>query len=483
MKKLLKYILPTIVVGLIATGIVGAAVITPYFGGGTGTSTPPAKGSLLFGYSTTQYGVLPVGTNNLCLVASSTSALGAVWSSCSAGSGGGSNWLFSSATALSPTTTVGIIINASSTFSSTLNGNLTGNASTATNLASNPTNCAAGQYPLGIDASGNVESCTVAGGSFTTTTNDYWFNNTAGVTGNSNLVTVGTIGTGVWQGTSVKVGYGGTGLTAATAGYTLIGSTATALQATSSLFINSTGYVGIGTTSPVSLLSIYSTTASPVLTITNGSATNTYDPQIDFRTGSTPATRQVIYIDDSDSDKLKIATSSTGSLPALTIGTNGYIGVQHPDNSATAMEIKETGTNYLTFDTTDSLEKMIAGKNFEIGTMEVDADSGAVQFANMNISTSTVTSTVESLSISLDGTSVLTVYGESSGYLGTLQNQRVGIGTTTPAVSLDIYNGLMRATQTSTSTCSATIGGAIFYQSTDKHFYGCDGTTWLKLDN
>lgn len=40
-------------------------------------------------------------------------------------------------------------------------------ATTAAALASNPTNCSAGNYPLGIDASGNVESCTAAGsGSF-----------------------------------------------------------------------------------------------------------------------------------------------------------------------------------------------------------------------------------------------------------------------------------------------------------------------------
>lgn len=34
------------------------------------------------------------------------------------------------------------------------------NVSSATALASNPTNCSAGNYPLGIDANGNVESCT-----------------------------------------------------------------------------------------------------------------------------------------------------------------------------------------------------------------------------------------------------------------------------------------------------------------------------------
>lgn len=43
-------------------------------------------------------------------------------------------------------------------------GSTTGNAATATALAANGTNCSAGNYPLGVDASGNVENCTAAGG-------------------------------------------------------------------------------------------------------------------------------------------------------------------------------------------------------------------------------------------------------------------------------------------------------------------------------
>lgn len=46
--------------------------------------------------------------------------------------------------------------------SSPVNLAITGNAGTATALAANGTNCSAGSYPLGVDASGNVESCTVA---------------------------------------------------------------------------------------------------------------------------------------------------------------------------------------------------------------------------------------------------------------------------------------------------------------------------------
>ena len=51
----------------------------------------------------------------------------------------------------------------SGTFSGNLTGNVTGNvtgnASTATALAANPTNCAAGYAALGVDASGNAEGC------------------------------------------------------------------------------------------------------------------------------------------------------------------------------------------------------------------------------------------------------------------------------------------------------------------------------------
>ena len=47
----------------------------------------------------------------------------------------------------------------------TITAELTGNAATATALAANGANCSAGNYPLGVDASGAVESCTaVAGG-------------------------------------------------------------------------------------------------------------------------------------------------------------------------------------------------------------------------------------------------------------------------------------------------------------------------------
>ena len=53
------------------------------------------------------------------------------------------------------------------TFSQTISASINGNANTATALAANGTNCSAGYFALGVDASGNAEGCTYA---FSTTT-------------------------------------------------------------------------------------------------------------------------------------------------------------------------------------------------------------------------------------------------------------------------------------------------------------------------
>lgn len=95
-------------------------------------------------------------------------------------------------------------------------GTWTGNAGTASALAANGTNCSAGSYPLGVDASGNVENCTVAStgsgsGNVATSTNEtagrlaYWTSNsgtpallgevaTTTFTPNSDFSVTGTIG-------------------------------------------------------------------------------------------------------------------------------------------------------------------------------------------------------------------------------------------------------------------------------------------------
>lgn len=75
------------------------------------------------------------------------------------------------------------------------------------------------------------------------------------------------------------------------------------------------------------------------------------------------------------------------------------------------------------------------------------------------------------------GASNTMVFGGTGAYA-----VNVGIGTTTPAVKLDV-NGIIKTQPTSSRTCDANTQGGIMYDSDDNHFYGCNGSAWVQLDN
>jgi len=55
----------------------------------------------------------------------------------------------------------------------------------------------------------------------------------------------------------------------------------------------------------------------------------------------------------------------------------------------------------------------------------------------------------------------------------------VGIGTTVPGAKLDVAGAIKIGTQT---ICDVNSAGAIRYDSTQKKFYGCNGTSWVSLE-
>jgi hypothetical protein len=57
----------------------------------------------------------------------------------------------------------------------------------------------------------------------------------SGLTSASSLATIGTIATGVWNGTAIGVGYGGTGTTSPTSNYVMLGDGSNGLKVTSGL--------------------------------------------------------------------------------------------------------------------------------------------------------------------------------------------------------------------------------------------------------
>lgn len=69
--------------------------------------------------------------------------------------------------------------------------------------------------------------------------------------GQSSITTLGTIGTGTWQGTAIGAAYGGTGRTSNTVGFPLIGNGTSAMDTSIGLFVDKSNIrIGIGTSTP-----------------------------------------------------------------------------------------------------------------------------------------------------------------------------------------------------------------------------------------
>jgi hypothetical protein len=118
---------------------------------------------------------------------------------------------------------------------------------------------------------------------------------------------LGTVISGTWNGSTIGVGYGGTGLTSATAGYFLIGNSATALQATSTIFIDTTGRVGIGTTTPQAQFVVNSTGTATTTTRLGSNLLGTNPGKLCFWNG----TNYTIEYYPPNSATKTIATSTT----------------------------------------------------------------------------------------------------------------------------------------------------------------------------
>jgi len=290
----------------------------------------------------------------------------------------------------------------------------------------------------------------------------------------------------------------------------------------SNLILKPLGNVGIGTTGPVSLLELYKTNASPILTITSATST-TYSPQIAFRTGTTPTTNFTLGVDIS-TGKLKIVPSSDISTSTgITIDSSGNVGIgtttpgtiltigtgqiSVPLGSAAAPSysfsgdlntgIFSPGADTLAF-STGGLERMRIDSSGNVGiktspesgiTLDV---KGTLQLrrisdtlgpgltTNSNIlalqgayydstegATLAVWWNIQNIVMSTTPTYRLS-FKDTNGNerLVILDNGNVGIGTTSPLYTLDV-NGSLRLRPISAPTATS---GVIYYDSTADKF-------------
>jgi hypothetical protein len=137
----------------------------------------------------------------------------------------------------------------------------------------------------------------------------------AAAAGGTQIVTVGTIATGVWEGTDVGVQHGGTGVSTLTDGGVLLGSGTGAItplaQATN-------GQLVVGSTSADPVLATLTGTADQVV-VTNGAGSITLSTPQSINTTSSPTFAQL----NVDNLRLDGAVLSYGGTGGLTFASDG----------------------------------------------------------------------------------------------------------------------------------------------------------------
>ena len=262
----------------------------------------------------------------------------------------------------SPTTKLDVIGNASvsGNFEVTgmtygnLTGAVTGNASTATALAANGANCNAGEYPLGVNASGAVESCTAIGSAsgadtdiaFVTIGNTSSLSFERALTGTANQLTVTDDGAGTTVTLSIPTAFIMPGTASVTTNFEALGF-ASASQykggglvdcdsAGSQLLWSDTGIFSCQTLADADI--------PDNITITNLSGTNTGDVSLAGTPNYLTLANQVLTLTKLDISDDTNATGGTG----ITLSTNDF--------SFDCSEVEGTGINCtgeaITLDTT-----------------------------------------------------------------------------------------------------------------------------------
>jgi hypothetical protein len=240
----------------------------------------------------------------------------------------------------------------------TTSGTWSGNAGTATALAANGTNCSAGSYALGVDASGNSEGCTVAAvGTVTSVTGTFPIASSGGATPS---ITFGGLST------SSAIAAGAAVLYAT--GVNTMASVATT-SATCGSGLTCTGFNVLGSNNPSFALATIN--AGVLGAVTNGSVPTSQATTTLYGALGAPGT----VLMSSNGSAVWFATSSSGSSGVFSFTPNaaGFFN-QAANSTSTQIHFAAAGVS-LSASSTAWFDQVNIGSS-TVSTMATSTDNG-----------------------------------------------------------------------------------------------------------
>lgn len=343
-----------------------------------------------------------------------------------------------------------------SVYAMTFVGSLTGNASTATALAANGANCSAGNYPLGVDASGAVENCTAISAGGAPTDADYLTMTANGslsaevAIGNTDDTVIVANGS-TWQAKAVSDcdDSGGNHLNYDTAtnefscGTSSSGSGGWTDGGTDVYTTTTTDNIGIGTTTPTATLLVQNVSTSNSFRVND--SLNDVSPFVIDNAGNVGIgtfipSSALLYMkqaaDTSTSGFAVLNTNLTGSVRFWSdVGNNGRL-----DGATTGSNpvlINAAGTGNVGIGTTVASGRLHIVENtaYQIKVQNTDAGGGYWNIGQMDNGSSSGGSKLVFVPDSATATSAT---------LTLMNSGNVGIGTTIPSKKLAIFDSCIQ---------------------------------------
>ena len=254
------------------------------------------------------------------------------------------------------------------------------------------------------------------------------------------------------------------------------------------------GNVGIGTTSPYSKLSVWGsgTGTNRLFELTN-SASTTLASFLEDGTGyflgnigiatTSPYAKLSVQQNAGETGFSIVSSTATNFI----VDKNGYVGIGTAapgsklhlwgsvDDNRVQAQITNLGRGWASARLTLESASSTGELSIYPGTFgDADFANKLILMSNMNASGLTLVSRSGNITFNAPiNTERMTIEGSSG---------NVGIGTTSPATTLDV-NGIIKTQPRSSATCNTNVAGGIYFDSDDNHFYGCNGTVWVQMDN